>query len=237
MGSKRSNSFYWRRRIRADFEGSGALHRRSMAAPTARRRVDEPAIAEAKQQMRASARAARRALEPELRRAASEAICRHLLALPRLADASVVLGYAAGAEEPDPSRALVALRDRGAAILLPRVTGDRLEVVAVEDLAALAPGYLGIPEPAGPAVAMFPPSDTAGLAVLVPGVAFDPQGGRLGQGGGHYDRQLALFDGAATAPLLVGVAFTTQLVHEVPRTPHDRGVHLVVTEDGAIGPR
>lgn len=198
--------------------------------------MDEAAIVEAKQRMRVSARAARRALEPELRRAASEAICRHLLALPRLGEAAVVLGYAAGPEEPDPSAALTALMARGAAVLLPRVQGVQLEIVPVEDLVALAPGYLGIPEPAGRAVEVFPPIDTASLAVLVPGVAFDPRGGRLGQGGGHYDRLLALFDGAAVAPLLVGVAFTTQLVQQVPRAHHDRGVHLVVTEDGAIGP-
>lgn len=198
--------------------------------------MDDAAIVEAKQRMRASARAARRALEPELRRAASEAICRHLLALPRLVEAAVVLGYAASSEEPDPSGALTALLEQGAAVLLPRVEGEQLEIVAIEDLVALAPGYLGIPEPTGPAVEVFPPIDTASLAVLVPGVAFDPRGGRLGQGGGHYDRLLALLDGATAAPVLIGVAFTTQLVQEVPRARHDHGVHLVVTEDGAIGP-
>lgn len=68
--------------------------------------------------------------------------------------------------------------------------------------------------------------DAIGL-VLVPGLAFDPSGGRLGQGGGFYDRWLADYAGCTAA-----LCRTALLLPQVPRAPHDRGVELVLTEHG-----
>lgn len=69
--------------------------------------------------------------------------------------------------------------------------------------------------------------------VLVPGVAFDRAGGRLGRGGGFYDRYLA---GVARGLRRVGVCFDAQLVDRVPREEHDALVDAIVTESGWIFP-
>jgi 5-formyltetrahydrofolate cyclo-ligase len=64
-------------------------------------------------------------------------------------------------------------------------------------------------------------------AAVLPGVAFDPRGGRLGAGGGHYDRLLARLPTETTR---IGVGFACQLVPHVPTEPHDQRVEVVVTE-------
>ncbi|MDX1658870.1 MAG: 5-formyltetrahydrofolate cyclo-ligase, partial [Nitriliruptorales bacterium] len=89
-------------------------------------------------------------------------------------------------------------------------------------LLTLTLGYKGIREPAGPKV------DPAIVEIaLIPGVAFDVMGGRLGHGGGHYDRLLATLPHGA---LRIGVAFSCQLVPRVPRSPVDEPVDIVITE-------
>lgn len=145
-----------------------------------------------------------------------------LLGLPELRGAGTVLLYAALREEVDLAGALGPLRERGVRILFPRVREDELELVAAADLLTLQLGHRGVREPAGR------PVDPAVVDVAVlPGVAFDPRGGRLGAGGGHYDRLLARLPAHATR---IGVGFACQLVPHVPTEPHDQRVEVVVTE-------
>lgn len=171
--------------------------------------------------LRRSARDARRSLPATARTTATAAIREHLRDLPELAAARAVLVYAAGASEVDVAGAAEDLRARGVTTLYPRVRGEDLDLVAVEDPAGLVAGHRDIREPVGPSTDL-----THVDAVLVPGVAFDLRGGRLGQGGGHYDRLLPRIGDAKR----IGVAFTCQLVPQVPRTAHDVAVDLVVTE-------
>ena len=91
----------------------------------------------------------------------------------------------------------------------------------------LAPGSFGLHEPTG---AAFPLGEIA--AFVVPGVAFDRDGGRLGWGRGYYDATLALVRPGA---LCIGVAFECQLVERVPRDEHDINLDLVVTEAATYG--
>lgn len=171
-----------------------------------------------------AARAARRSLSDAERRAASQRIVERLLALPELRAAGNILLYAALREEVDLATAVAPLRERGARTLFPRVRGEELELVAAADLLTLQLGHRGVREPAGRTV------DPAVVDVaIVPGVAFDPRGGRLGAGGGHYDRLLARLPDAA---LRIGVGFACQLVPHVPTEPHDQGLSVVVTEGG-----
>jgi len=88
----------------------------------------------------------------------------------------------------------------------------------------IEPGYHGIPEPRDHCSSVTVESIEW---VLVPGVAFDPSGRRLGYGGGYYDRLLPLLCGEA--PRVAG-AFEAQLVDSVPAAPHDVGVDCIVTE-------
>ena len=86
-------------------------------------------------------------------------------------------------------------------------------------------GHYGIAEPKHPKI--FPTEEIEFF--IVPGVAFDKTGKRLGRGGGYYDRLLANFQGHLTA-----VAFEFQLVENVPTEPHDQSMHAIVTEKQII---
>jgi 5-formyltetrahydrofolate cyclo-ligase len=89
----------------------------------------------------------------------------------------------------------------------------------------LRPGMWGIPEPDPARAPTVAPAEVE--FVLVPGVAFDPRGGRLGYGGGYYDR---LLTAVATDTPRVAAAFEVQMVDEVPMAPGDQRVDRVITE-------
>ena len=139
-----------------------------------------------------------------------------------------LLAFAATRREPATAPLLHAALRAGAAVGLPRVSGSRLCFHRVESLAALRRGYRGVAEPPASAppleVERLPPE----TVVLVPGAAFDRAGGRLGWGGGHYDRALAEIRRRCPAALLVGVCLPEQLVEQVPRAAHDAAVDLVI---------
>jgi 5-formyltetrahydrofolate cyclo-ligase len=119
-----------------------------------------------------------------------------------------------------------ALRDISVVCLFPRLRGNDLDWVRVDDWSGdLTPGGRGMLEPAGP------PSETltAQDVVLLPGLAFDCHGGRLGRGGGHYDRA---FVGQVDRPWLVGVAYAFQCILEVPHDSRDVRIDAVITENG-----
>lgn len=182
-------------------------------------------VGAAKAAARARARAARARLSAGERRRAAARVHARLDELAELRGARVVLAYAATRAELDLDAWLRRLLHDGVGVLLPRVDGDRLEVAPVGDLAGdLAPGWRGVREPRADVPAVRP--DTVEAAV-VPGLAFDARGGRLGHGGGHFDRLLAELPPVVD---VVGVAFDVQLTPRVPTAPHDRYVDLVVTE-------
>lgn len=174
--------------------------------------------------LRSSARSARRGMDDDERRAASDAAVARLLGLPELRRAGTVLLYAPLREEADPATgALPLLRQRGIRTLFPRVRGGDLELVACDDLTSLTSGYRGIREPVG-----GPTIDPEVVDVaVVPGVAFDVVGGRLGQGGGHYDRLLQFLPDDCVR---IGFCFSCQVVPFVPCEPHDEPVDIVVTQ-------
>jgi 5-formyltetrahydrofolate cyclo-ligase len=121
-----------------------------------------------------------------------------------------------------------AIRRAGGVPLMPRVRGRRLEFVAVRDWADLRPGALGVLQPfAGRGAQRLIPGDV----VVLPGLAFDRMGRRLGRGQGFYDRTFAT---AAPTPLRIGACYDFQLVERVPHGSHDRRVDAIVTERGMI---
>ncbi|MBW3577784.1 MAG: 5-formyltetrahydrofolate cyclo-ligase [Actinobacteria bacterium] len=179
-----------------------------------------------KRELRRDRRIRRAELVPTERARASADAARHLLELPEVTGRRLVAFYAPLGDEADPLPAARTLLRRGASIALPRVEATELVLVATPDLDALSTGYRGVREPLGPAV-----DPAAVAAIVVPGVAFDRFGGRLGQGGGHYDRLLAALPRDITR---IGFCFACQLVAEVPSSPHDELVDVVVTEEGVI---
>jgi 5-formyltetrahydrofolate cyclo-ligase len=119
-----------------------------------------------------------------------------------------------------------AARRDGKQLVYPRVCGERLEFCPVRDGAELVPGVFGILEPAGEPL----PLVQIDLLVL-PGVAFDRGGHRLGFGKGYYDRTLA----ACPAHLIrVGFAYEFQVVEQLPAAAHDCRVTCLVTEQRTL---
>ena len=182
---------------------------------------------EAKHALRQEILRRREALGPAARDTLSEEIFGRITALETFRHAATVLAYAHFGSEPCTSAFLQTVLDAGKTLVLPRVE-DRnlLGLYAVTDLQReLAPGTWGIREPRPEACARVEPQ--ALDFVLVPGVAFDRRGGRLGYGGGFYDR---LIGGLRRRPALVAGAFEVQMVERVPSDDHDVRVDLVVTE-------
>ncbi len=157
----------------------------------------------------------------------SEAACARLGEWPALAGAKRVAVYAAVAGEIDPEPFASRIRAAGGIVCYPRVGGDAC--LSFHESTALRPGPLGIPEPAEDAPQV--PIESLDL-VVVPGVAFDAAGRRLGQGKGYYDRSLPQARGTT-----VGLAYDFQVVPEVPHAATDFVLDLVVTDRRVIGSR
>jgi 5-formyltetrahydrofolate cyclo-ligase len=193
---------------------------------------DEPApdaIAAAKHAVRQRVQQARECLDLTVCRAHAVSVAQLLLDLPELADVQSVLSYAAMPAELDPSFAITALRQDAVRIGYTRIEAPGvLGVHIVEGETQLIPGPLSIRQPAEDLPRL--PFDQID-AVLVPGVAFDESGARLGYGGGYFDRLLPLLrDDCAR----IGVAFDEQILEEIPAEEHDAFVDVVVTPTRVI---
>ena len=195
--------------------------------PTDRETPVGAPLREAKQAMRQAMAAARDALDPAWRKRASAALVDRMTSLAAFAGARRVLLNVPFRSEWDAAPLIERALARGKEVLLPRVdeTSRMLDLRRIADPAAdIVPGYRGIPEP----VERCPRADPASVDwVLVPGVAFDREGGRLGYGGGYYDRLLPLLSPRAAR---VAGAFSMQIVDRVPSAPHDIRMDTVVTE-------
>ncbi len=189
------------------------------------------ALHEAKLALRRQVLARRDALSAEARMAASTAIAARIPTLPEFDAAATVLLTLAFRSEWD-TRPLVdsALAARKT-VVVPRVNTQTrmLELYAIADPDRdVVAGHLGIPEPRRERPQV--PRDAIEF-VLVPGVAFDLCGRRLGYGGGYYDRLLPLLSPRAAR---VAGAFDLQLVEHVPAAPHDVAVDSIVTESRIV---
>ncbi|MFD2369633.1 5-formyltetrahydrofolate cyclo-ligase [Brevibacillus sp. GCM10020057] len=186
---------------------------------------------EEKQQLRKRIIEERQQMPAAMRASYSAQACRHLAASERLAQARAIMAFHPFGAELDILPFVQEAMARGQEIWLPLTisSGRRIVPYRYEGPHMLKQGVYGIWEP-DPALSVAADLDRLD-AVLVPGVAFDRQGGRMGYGGGYYDRFLA---GLVRRPLLVGVAFAMQVVDAVPREPHDILLDGLVTESGFI---
>jgi len=190
---------------------------------------DLEAIRAAKRATRAAAREARDAVDPTERRLAAQALSHTLLALPELDSARIVLAFAALPTEIDPAHAVWRLRARGAAIAYPRIESPGiLAIHLVGHELELVAGPFGLAQPSEHAP--HAPRDAVD-AVIMPGVAFDERGHRLGYGGGYYDRLIPTLHPDC---LRIGIAFDEQILPEVPAETHDAPVHILVTPTRVI---
>jgi len=175
-------------------------------------------------------RAARTSLPaPERHRAALDA-ARHFLRHEKLASARSVAAYLTHGAEIDTAPLIEALLAAGRRVFVPKPRADRtMHLVELEPQASLRPGRHGIDVPAQPTSrALLRELDV----VLLPLLAFDLQGRRLGTGAGYYDRLLARRT-SFRRPFLVGYAYAMQQREAaLPEDPWDRRLDAVITERG-----
>ncbi len=183
-------------------------------------------LKKAKRRIRRRVLLARDAMTPEERGTLGVAVIERFLALPEVDRArSVMVFWAFGSEVPTASL-IEELHRRSVTVSLPRTSGDRLVPVIYEPGAPTRSTSFGAEEPVGEAAL-----DPALLDVVaVPGVAFDRRGGRIGYGGGYYDRFLR-----EVTAFRAGLAFALQVLdEELPGGRFDLGVDAIVTEIGTI---
>lgn len=180
--------------------------------------------AEEKARIRAEARAARAWLSESERRDGSALVAHTVLRLYDLDEMNTVAAYMATPEELDPYMIIDALRFRGLDLVLPR-TDEPLDISMhrVVDDSHLVAGPFGILEPKASAPMVEPEKIDV---MLVPGIAFDVAGNRIGYGGGYYDKMLPRLRGDTVS---IGLAFDEQIFEELPVEDHDTPVDVVVT--------
>lgn len=198
--------------------------------------TSEPA---AKPALRARLLRSRRAVPAGVRADEARALARWLVELSGTVCAYVPVGSEPGSTEPNPTRPepgsvamLDALVAAGCTVLLPIVTGpEPLDWALYQGLSRLTVARFGLLEPLGPPLGVSAVSTAS--TVLVPALAVDRLGVRLGRGGGHYDRTLPLADRGAE---LIAVVRDSELVDSLPREPHDIPVTAALTPTAGFTP-
>ena len=169
-------------------------------------------------------------MHPAERSEKSLALATKLCAQPDVLQRSILFIYCSYRSEVATGEIVRCAIEQGKTVCVPlTVPATRqLQAIAIRDPRTdLAPGYKGIPEPNG-----FP-SNSPVLpgcieVAIIPGVGFDRRGHRLGYGAGYYDRFLAL---EAPQALRIGLAYSCQVVAELPAEPHDVPMDMLITEE------
>lgn len=177
-------------------------------------------------------RAQRRAMDPGEHERRSAAICRRLLSEPLFMRAGRFAAFLSNDGEPELGPLFHRATKLGKLAYLPALHGNSLWFLPFSSKAPMVSNRFGIAEPA-----CHPDKRVKPYAldlVLVPLVAFDVLGSRLGMGGGYYDRAFAYLNGRKRwrRPRLIGVAFEFQRTEKIPSRPWDVGLDGIITDHG-----
>lgn len=179
---------------------------------------------------RAVLRRARKELTDAYRRQSSLSLCSHALEAITVTGAESVLLFAPIGDEPDILPLAKELLGRGASVFFPvSLTEEtKLEFHRVTELSELCVGAYGIREPSRE-LPLFRDSESA--VCIVPALAFDRRGMRIGYGKGYYDRFLSTFGGKR-----FGVVYSQMLFDKLPADKYDIPVDMIITEGGTVLP-
>ncbi len=185
-----------------------------------------------KEYLRTVLRACRSALPAGYVARASKAVQQRLLDSAYYEAAASVVLYAAKDNEISTEVIFTDAVASGRRVLFPRVAqaSGELLLVRVDGPAQLKPGAFGLLEPTGAEI--VPVAELGSVLICVPGLAFTPSGHRLGRGGGYYDRLLA---GMGPRSISAGLAFSFQVLDQLPESPGDQRLTLILTESTVHG--
>ena len=184
---------------------------------------------ETKEEIREKYRKIRAQIPSETRNHADSQIAERLFNRPEYRDARIIYCYMSFKDEADTASIIDESLRLGKQVALPRVSGKRkMEFFFISGQKDLVTGFMGIKEPAGYCLEASAPSEDA--LVLLPGLAFDRSGARLGYGGGFYDTYLAKHAGCKKAAL----AYSAQIAPEIPTEPVDVKTDMIITEKELI---
>lgn len=176
-----------------------------------------------KKTLRAEIGRKKRALSQAQIAECSARLAERLYAHPAYRKAKSIYGYLPYNQEVRTTPMLERAQKDGKRVAVPKVYGDIMRFLWLDDLNAVAPGGWDIPEP----IADGPEADDETALILMPGLAFDPEGRRCGYGGGFYDKWLAEHPGH---PLLA-LCYGFQMFERLDTDPHDIPVDFVISED------
>ncbi|WP_445502447.1 5-formyltetrahydrofolate cyclo-ligase [Microvirga sp. G4-2] len=180
-----------------------------------------------KEQLRTEALARRDSLDKVFREEAALAVTERALGFSGLRDVTPVGAYWPIRSEVDPRPLMEALLERGQDVALSQVLHPHLSWRLWQPGDVLVKGGFGVREPGPDAPEVFP------KCLLVPLVAFDRRGGRIGYGKGHFDRAIAALEKQHPV-LTIGLAYAVQEIEQVPVEEHDRLLDVIITETELI---
>jgi 5-formyltetrahydrofolate cyclo-ligase len=183
-----------------------------------------------KRSLRRSMLAHRKSLSPEELRSASLIVQKTFLDTDNFRRARSILVYSPINHEVDTELIVRCALDSGKKIAFPTVVGEELFFCEVKDLSSLKKGKFGIMEPCATGNVVIPENADV---LVVPGVAFDLNGHRIGYGKGYYDKTLHRLEGHGK---LVGLCYDFQLVDEILAEAHDIKMDLIITEKRVVCP-
>lgn len=179
-----------------------------------------------KRKIRREIKAKRDSLHHNDRKERSRLIEETLFSLDHFKEAKTILFYAATKSEVATEGMIRHGIKVGKRVILPVTRGDSLILSKIEDYdLELAPGAFGILEPKPEYLRLVEPAEID--LAIIPGIAFDEEGGRIGHGGGHYDRLLARM---REETHLIALAYEDQVVKRLPQEDHDIPIEKIITE-------
>ena len=176
-----------------------------------------------KKALRAEIKAKKRAMTEEQIAATSEALARQLYAHPAYQNAKSIFGYLSYNQEVRTMPMLEQAQKDGKRVAVPKVIGDTMIFIWLDDLSRVELGYCNIPEP----IDNGPEAIDETALVMMPGLAFDPTGRRCGYGGGFYDRYLEQHPNHPTIAMCYGF----QMFDHLETAPHDIPVNYVLSQE------
>lgn len=177
-----------------------------------------------KNEFRKRVKEQRQRLTPSQENAWNKDICSNLLGLNEIRRSFCIYCYISFHHEAGTGQLIEALLEMGKYVAVPKVVGKELEFFSITGNKDLEEGVMGIMEPKPSCLKI----EDALAPVIVPGIAFDKKGHRIGYGGGYYDR----FFNREPGHKRLAIAYDFQVFDVIPAQPHDKGMSFIITPKG-----